>query len=31
VGGTLTAHAVPGGGTCYDVTFPLTPLAEAMA
>jgi signal transduction histidine kinase len=31
VGGSLSAHPVDGGGTCYDVTFPLTPLAEAMA
>jgi signal transduction histidine kinase len=31
VGGTLSAHPVAGGGTCYDVTFPLTSLAEAMA
>jgi PAS domain S-box-containing protein len=27
VGGALTAHAVPTGGTCYDVTFPMTSLA----
>lgn len=26
VRGRLTAHAVPGGGTRYDVTFPMTPL-----
>lgn len=30
VRGRLTAHAVPGGGTRYDVTFPMTPLAGGM-